>query len=665
MRAYRKLTSSEVSALQAQGCTATDWNTISVVEDFSYATIFHAHFSGEIKLGKFNKTFELKGGIPKKAGIRRASLHNCTLGDDCLVENVSNYIANYDFGDGCYVENVTCMYVHGESFFGNGTRVSVLSESGGREVPIFDNLSSHLAYLLAIYRYRPLMVERLSAMIDDYAKRVSSDRGTVGKNCVIKNCGKIHGVKIGDCARLDGASELINGSINSTAEAPVRVGVNVIAHDFIFCSGVNVDKGSVLHRSFVGQGTHISNLFVAHDSLFFSNCQCENGEACAIFAGPYTVTMHKSSLLIAGLYSFLNAGSGSNQSNHMYKLGPIHQGVVERGSKTTSDSYVLWPARVGAFSLIMGRHTSHCDTSDMPFSYLIEKGDQTHLSPGVNLKSVGTIRDTMKWPKRDKRTDLKKLDFINFNLLSPYTVSKMIKGIEILEELEGLSGATSSQYAYHSAIISRSALLRGLSLYSKAVDKFFGNSILKKLEGHKFDSIDQLREVLLDGLDPNDSARKGAWVDISGLIVAQSDVHKLMEEIESGTLSDLEQVSGRIEILHKNYYIYEWQWASEALQKWYGVNLSEITVDQVRDLAGRWIGAVLEIDNLLLQDARKEFSLISKTGFGLDGTDEEAVEDFAQVRGSVDQNDFITTIKKHINSKQSIYDSLIGRIAKL
>ena len=50
----------------------------------------------------------------------------------------------------------------------------------------------------------------------------------------------------------------------------------------------------------------------------------------------------------------MNAGSGSNQSNHMYKLGPIHQGTLERGAKTTSDSYILWPARVGAFSLVMG-----------------------------------------------------------------------------------------------------------------------------------------------------------------------------------------------------------------------------------------------------------------------------------------------------------------------
>lgn len=90
------------------------------------------------------------------------------------------------------------------------------------------------------------------------------------------------------------------------------------------------------------------------------------------FAGPFTVTHHKSTLLIAGMFSFMNAGSGSNQSNHMYKLGPIHQGALERGAKTTSDSYILWPARIGAFSLVMGRHVNHPDTSDLPFSYLIE-----------------------------------------------------------------------------------------------------------------------------------------------------------------------------------------------------------------------------------------------------------------------------------------------------
>ena len=69
------------------------------------------------------------------------------------------------------------------------------------------------------------------------------------------------------------------------------------------------------------------------------------------------------------------------------------------------------------------------DTSNLPFSYLIEQRNTTYLVPGVNLRSVGTIRDAQKWPKRDKRKDPNRLDYINYNLLSPYTIQKMFKGI--------------------------------------------------------------------------------------------------------------------------------------------------------------------------------------------------------------------------------------------
>ena len=177
-------------------------------------------------------------------------------------------------------------------------------------------------------------------MIDDYASEVSSETGYIGENVSIINTGTIKNVCIGDCCIINGTSKLENGTINSNSTDPVTIGCNVMADDFIISSGSHISDGVVMLRCFIGQGCSLSHLFSAHDSLFFSNCQGENGEACAIFAGPYTVSMHKSSLLIAGMFSFLNAGSGSNQSNHRYKLGPIHQGVVERGSKTTIDSYI-------------------------------------------------------------------------------------------------------------------------------------------------------------------------------------------------------------------------------------------------------------------------------------------------------------------------------------
>jgi NDP-sugar pyrophosphorylase family protein len=261
---------------------------------------------------------------------------------------------------------------------------------------IYDGLSAQTAYVMALYRHRPELISSLRDMIGSYVAGVSSSTGTIGADVTIVDSGYIKNVKVGDSCKIEGASRLKNGSINSNASAPVHVGVGVIGDDFIISSGSSVEDGVTFSRCFIGQACRLGHNYSATDSLFFANCQGENGEACSIFAGPFTVTHHKSTLLIAGMFSFMNAGSGSNQSNHMYKLGPIHQGIMERGAKTASDSYILWPAKVGAFSLVMGRHVSHQDTSDLPFSYLIEQQNVSYIMPGANLKSVGTIRDARK-----------------------------------------------------------------------------------------------------------------------------------------------------------------------------------------------------------------------------------------------------------------------------
>ncbi|NAW49767.1 DUF4954 family protein, partial [Salmonella sp. gx-f5] len=81
------------------------------------------------------------------------------------------------------------------------------------------------------------------------------------------------------------------------------------------------------------------------------NSYMSNGEACAAFCGPFTASHHKSSLLIGGMFSFYNAGSATNFSNHAYKMGPMHWGILERGSKTASGAYLLMPATLGTYSV--------------------------------------------------------------------------------------------------------------------------------------------------------------------------------------------------------------------------------------------------------------------------------------------------------------------------
>lgn len=623
--------------------------------------INYVTFSGDIKLGLFDNSFSLSCGLKKHSGLRNATIHNCTIGDNCLIENIQNYIANYDIKDGCFIENCNVIYVDGESTFGNNTNVFVLNEVGGREVPIFDGLSAHLAYIIALYRYRPVLIETIKGLIVKYTESIKSTQGIISEGVTIKNCGTIRNVKIGRNAIIDSASRLENGSINSNEYDPVVIGHDVIAEDFIACSGAHIIDGASLMRTYVGQGCHLGHQFSSHDSLFFSNCQCENGEACAIFAGPYTVTMHKSSLLISGMFSFLNAGSGSNQSNHMYKLGPIHQGIVERGSKTTSDSYILWPAKIGAFSLVMGRHVNHSDTSKLPFSYVIENGDETYVVPGVNLRSVGTIRDTQKWPKRDKRKDPHKLDFINFNLLSPFTVNKMIKGVNILNDLVRISGPTSTEYSYQGTHIRNSSLNKGLILYGKAIVKFFGNSMIKHLENKEIKCEADLQKIL-----SATSARGcGDWIDLSGLIAPKSEIIRLIDNIEDGNITEVSQIQDFFEMLHNDYYKVEWDWVSEQMQKWYDIDFSTITIAEVINIVKQWKEAVVSLDKMLYEDAKKEFSLSSKIGFGMDGAERRRESDFENVRGSFDSNQFVQTVLKHIETKSKLGDSIVSQLELL
>lgn len=589
------------------------------------------------------------------------TLHNVTVGDNCCIENVKNYIANYEIGAYTFIENVDIILVDRKSRFGNGVEVSVLNETGGREVMIHDRLSAHQAYIMALYRHRPQLIERMKALVEAYADEHASDRGTIGSHVTIVNSGYIKNVRIGDHCEIEGAGRLKNGSINSNADDPVHIGYGVVCDDFIISSGSHIEDGTMMTRCFVGQACHMGHNYSASDSLFFSNCQEENGEACAIFAGPFTVTHHKSTLLIAGMFSFMNAGSGSNQSNHMYKLGPIHQGALERGAKTTSDSYILWPARIGAFSLVMGRHVNHPDTSDLPFSYLIEDKNTTYLVPGVNLRSVGTIRDAQKWPKRDLRKDPFRLDQINYNLLSPYTIQKMMKGRSILKELERVSGETSETYSYQSAKIKNSALNKGIKFYETAIHKFLGNSVIKRLEEIHFKNDKEVRQRLL----PDSSIGQGEWVDISGLIAPKTEIERLMSDIETGVLHTVDQIHDRFAEMHANYYTYEWTWAYGKMLEFYGLDAETITAKDIINVVHQWQQSVVWLDKMVYEDAKKEFSLSSMTGFGADGSKEEQVLDFEQVRGVFESNPFVTAVLKHIEVKTELGNELVARLSNI
>lgn len=666
---WRPLTADEISKLTSQGCTCPDWSKIQVADGFSPERVKTTHFSGDVQLGTFRKDVRFEGGLAKPSGISNATIHNCCIGNNVYINQVKSFIANYIVEDNAVIENVDFLAVDGNTSFGNGTDVVVINEAGGREIPIYDHLSAQLAYIIALYRHRPKLIEKLRAMIAEYVASVTSPMGLVATGAKILNTRIIKNVKIGPAATIEAANRLENGSINSCPQDPVYIGPGVFASNFIACSGSKISDGAILSNCFVGQATELTKQYSAENSVFFANCGGFHGEACSIFAGPYTVTHHKSTLLIAGLFSFLNAGSGTNQSNHLYKLGPVHQGIVERGSKTASDSYMLWPARVGAFTVVMGRHYRNSDTSDLPFSYLIEHEDESILVPAVNLKSVGTVRDAKKWPKRDHRKDPKKLDLINFKLLSPYTIQKMLNSCKLLRNLKATgiettlstSSGKAGYFAYHGVKIKHDSLDKGIRLYEIGIDKFLGNCLIHRLQDKQFANVQQLQAEL----KPQTDIGPGKWADLAGLFAPEEAVSKIIDDIESGALATLDQITAAFASAHENYPAYEWAWATNAIQQQLGKTIDAIGPKDIIEMINKWKSAVTELDNMLLADTKKEFSETVQAGYGIDGNFAERTADFANVRGSFEANAVVAEIKQHIEEKSRLADELIHRLQKI
>ncbi|MBI9107394.1 MAG: DUF4954 family protein [Spirochaetales bacterium] len=658
---YRLLKPDEIQTMTDRGCVCEDWDDVNVVDGFTPEGFKNVIFYGVVKLGRMDKRIESVSGISRKCGVYNAAVHNCTIGDNVYIRNVSNYISNYIIEDDVVIDGINTLEVRGSTTFGNGIRVKVINEGGGREVPIYDRLSAHEAYIIALYRHQIALLDRMRAIIDNYSESVRSGIGVVGKSAHISNCGNIIDVKIGESAEIIGIVRLKSGTVNSSYTAPTKVGAGVIADDFILASGCSVLDGVIIDKCFIGQGTELSKQYSAENSVFFANCGGFHGEACSIFAGPYTVTHHKSTLLIAGLYSFINAGSGSNQSNHMYKLGPVHQGILERGTKTTSNSYLIFPTRIGAFTLVMGRHSARSDTADFPFSYLIEEDGESVLVPGVNIKSVGTIRDSKKWPGRDRRLGSDRLDYITFYLLTPYTVQKMINGKALLQQLRDSAGHSTQKFFHNGVRISRTALDKGIKYYDLGITRFTGNVLVSLLQKNNFSTIEELRECLETGNEYG----KSRWLDLAGLIVPEAAVNELFKKIKDGNITKPEELNAEFREMHENYSAYEIAWMTERLEAVLGKSIKELSSEDLLIILEQWITAVESLDNMRCEDARKEFSATAMVGFGIDGDLSDRRKDFIEVRGEENSNDFITQLKDRLMLKQQTVKELKEKLASL
>ena len=594
MRDYRFLTDDEIRVLENNSCWAEDWQRVQVAEEFSPYNFHRVIFYGDIRLGVFEKQVEVSKGFVKHSGINDATLRNVTVGDNCLIEKVGNFINNYTIGNDCYISNISTMETTEGASFGEGHLISVLNEMGDGNVVLFHDLNSQLAAFMVKYFKDKQLKDSLTRLINEEIRFTQPERGTIGNGVKIINSKEITNTVVKEDCEINGAARLSDCTILSSKDDSVYIGTGVICENSIISNGCSITNSVKMQDCFVGEACQITNGFTAEASVFFANSYMANGEACAAFCCPFSASHHKSSLLIGGEFSFYNAGSNTNFSNHAYKMGPLHYGVLERGSKTASGAYVLMPAKIGSFSVCFGKLMNHPDMRCLPFAYLLAYGETMYIVPGRNITTVGLYRDIKKWPKRDKRATSSRKSIINFDLLSPFTVGEIVEGKKILENLRQAGGNNVSSYNFQEYIINASSLKKGVKYYDIALRIYMGAVLKRAVKGNWLGK-------------PVGEIGLGQWNDLSGLLLPASEEERLLNDIKNGTIESIREVIDRFNNINEHYREYQWTWTYQLILDYYGLDeLNDAAIQRIREdyvkARRAWIAEIRK-------DAEKEFAM--------------------------------------------------------
>ena len=479
--------------------------------------------------------------------------------------------------------------------YGEGNLISVLNEVGDGNVILFSELNSQFAAFMAKHFCDKSLKDAIRRLINEEIARKRHEQAYIGNNVKIVNTKEITNTIVYDDCEINGASRLSDCTILSSPVSNVYIGTGVICENSIISEGSSIINSVKIQDCFIGEACQISNGFTASSSVFFANSYMSNGEACAAFCGPFTASHHKSSLLIGGQFSFYNAGSATNFSNHAYKMGPIHHGVLERGTKTASGAYILMPAHIGTFSVCFGKLMYHPDTRYLPFSYLIAYGDTMYLSPGRNITTVGLYRDIRKWPKRDVRPVGSQKSIVNFDWLSPFSVGEIVEGKQILEKLRDACGENVATYTYHNYVINASSLNKGIKYYDIALRIYMG-AVLKRVI-KKWGKVDL----------PTTTIGQGKWNDLSGLLLPESEEMRLLSDIKRGELETIQEVTDRFKEINRNYREYQWAWTYQLILDYY--HLTEITDADVERIHKDYVHARRAWIAEIRKDAEKEYAM--------------------------------------------------------
>lgn len=493
----RAVTREEIAVMEDRGCRADDWSQVQVAEDFDAFRVRRTHLRGTCVLGRFSGEAEVVSGIRLATGIYDCTLINCQIGNDSLLENV-RFAANVIVDREAVLFDVGSITCSGEARFAVGRQIAIGPETGGRELPLWAELTVDEAALVARERGDHAGQQAVRVAVERYAKTAQSPVAWVRRKARVRHTERIRDAYIGIAAVIDHALELSDVTVLSSSDEPTVVGGGATITASILQCGVRVSGNGIVRHSALLEHSAVDDHASVESSVIGPNTTIAKGEVTASLVGPF-VGFHHQSLLIAAYWP---EGKGNIAYGAM--VGSNHNG--------RAPDQEIWPGEGTFFGLGCAiRFPS--DFSDAPYS-VFSMGVSTlpqrirfpfslvtvpaeplnesqvgvpraynELIPGWNLfaNAYGLVRTELKFAKRDQA----KRHLIEYKVLRPH-IMRLVR--DARDRLLAVSASKAVYLDDDIDGIGRNFLreesrLRAIEVYGRALKRYCLRVLLAEQEG--------------------------------------------------------------------------------------------------------------------------------------------------------------------------------------
>jgi len=296
----RALTREEIAVMEDRGCRADDWAQVTVAQDFDAFRVRRSHFKGRCVLGRFTGEVEVMPGISLATGIYDCTLINCQVGNDCLLENV-RFAASTVIDRDAVLFDVGSITCSGAAAFGCGQDLKLACELGGREVPLWAEITVEEAAVIVRERGDLAGQQAVRAAVQRYMQAVTSPVNWVRRTARIRHSERLRDCWIGAGAVVDHAMELANVAVLSSPEEPTAVSRGAAVTDTVLQWGAVVTGNAIVRHSVLCEHSAVDEHAAVEHSLIGPNTTIAKGEVTASLVGPF-VGFHHQSLLIAAFW---------------------------------------------------------------------------------------------------------------------------------------------------------------------------------------------------------------------------------------------------------------------------------------------------------------------------------------------------------------------------